>query len=65
MDDAAIARRWQHFVNLTGSNFINLTGSGFLRISIGPRSAIVEAEVLQRNDLPLILGEDFFKNLFT
>lgn len=36
------------------------TGSVFLRISIGPLSAIVEAAVLERNALPLILGEDWF-----
>nr|XP_050030108.1 uncharacterized protein LOC126526235 [Dermacentor andersoni] len=45
---------------VVGGSSVMPEGSVFLRITIGPLSAVVEAAVLERNALPLILGEDWF-----
>ncbi|XP_042146154.1 uncharacterized protein LOC121835747 [Ixodes scapularis] len=45
---------------VVGGSSVMPEGSVFLRITTGPLSAVVKAAVLERNALPLILGEDWF-----
>ncbi|KAG0428644.1 hypothetical protein HPB47_024368 [Ixodes persulcatus] len=48
-------------IAVVGGGTVVPSGTLCTRISVGPISAVVEVMVLERNPLPLILGEDWFE----